>query len=165
MVNFTVTLFTTVWRDQCVSAEWRNVLLVLVPKKWDILLYDYWLAISLLDVMGKLSARVINNSLQLEEEKVISDIHCGFRLGRSCVDMNFCVHYLVEKGHRIQHQKFLLFVDFRKAYDSVPRQALWCALRKHGVPENFLELVRSFHEGVSTTLLSLCVMRSYHPFW
>ena len=86
------------------------------------------------------------------KEKVISDTHCGFRLGRSCVDMIFCIHYLVEKGHRTPHQKFLLFVDFRKTYDSVPRQALWCALHKYGIPENFIELVHFFYEGVSTTL-------------
>ena len=47
---------------------------------------------------------------------------------------------------------FLLFVDLRKAYDSVPRQALWCALPKHGIPENLIELVCSFHEGMSATV-------------
>ena len=29
---------------------------------------------------------------------------------------------------------FMLFVDLRKAYDSVPCRALWCALEKYGIP-------------------------------
>ena len=40
------------------------------------------------------------------------------------------------------------FVDLRKAYDSVPRQALWKVLEKYGVSEKILNVVKSFHEGM-----------------
>ena len=43
---------------------------------------------------------------------------------------------------------YVLFVDLRKAYDSVPRQALWKVLEKYGVPEKMLNVVNSFHEGM-----------------
>ena len=42
----------------------------------------------------------------------------------------------------------MLFVDLRKAYNSVPRQALWKVLEKYGVPENMLNVVKFFHEGM-----------------
>ena len=42
----------------------------------------------------------------------------------------------------------MLFVDLRKAYDSVPRKALWCALEKYGIPEPMLKLVCSLHDGM-----------------
>ena len=29
---------------------------------------------------------------------------------------------------------FMLFIDLRKAYDSIPREALWRVLAKYGVP-------------------------------
>ena len=61
-------------------------------------------------------------------EKVVSGTQCGFRTGRGCVDMIFCVHQLVEKAIEHNAKIFLLFVDLLKAYDSMPRQALWCAL-------------------------------------
>ena len=66
--------------------------------------------------------------------------------------MIFCVCQLVEKVIEHNTKVFLLFVDFRKAYDSVPRQALWCALRKYGIPEKLIALVRSFHEGMLATV-------------
>ena len=47
---------------------------------------------------------------------------------------------------------FLLFVDLHKAYDSVPRTALWCALQKYGVPDVMIELVQSLHDGMSATV-------------
>ena len=42
--------------------------------------------------MGKLFASVLNNTLQLVVEETVSDSQCGFRAGRDCVDMIFCVH-------------------------------------------------------------------------
>ena len=41
---------------------------------------------------------------------------------------------------------YVLFVDLWKAYDSVPRRAMWRVLEKCGVPPIML---KSFHEGMS----------------
>ena len=56
--------------------------------------------------------------------KKVSDSPCGFRAGRGCVDMIFCVRLLVEKVIEHNTKLFLLFVDLHKANDSVPREAL-----------------------------------------
>jgi len=42
----------------------------------------------------------------------------------------------------------------KKAYDSVPRQALWVALRKLGVPELSVQLIRSFHSDTKAKIRS-----------
>ena len=65
-----------------------------VPKRDDLSICDNWRGISLLDVMGKLFARVINDRLQTVAEDSVADSQCGFRAGRGCVDMVFCVHQL-----------------------------------------------------------------------
>ena len=54
--------------------------------------------------------------------------------------MIFCVRQLVEKAIEHNTKVFLLFVDLRKAYDSVPRAALWCTLQRRGVPDVMIEL-------------------------
>ena len=41
-------------------------------------------------------------------------------------------------------------MDPRKAYNSVPCEALWIALQKLGVPEAMIDLVKSFHSGMRT---------------
>ena len=82
----------------------RDTLLVPSPKKGDLSCYDsyrIWLGISLLDVMGKLFARVLNDRLQLVIDEAVSDSQCGFRAGRGCVVMIFCVCQLVENA--IEH--------------------------------------------------------------
>ena len=40
LMDYIEIVFTTVWREQHVPAEWRDALLVPVPKKEDLLLCD-----------------------------------------------------------------------------------------------------------------------------
>ena len=46
----------------------------------------------------------------------------------------------------------VLFGDLRKAYDSVPREAMWGVLEKYGVPTNMLSVVRSFYEDMTAVV-------------
>jgi len=50
----------------------------------------------------------------------------------------------------IEHdtKAFLLFVDLRKANDSVPRQAMWLILIKYSIPVKLVNLIKFFHEDM-----------------
>ena len=58
-------LMQAVWRKGEVVGEWRNAVIVPVPKKGNLQSCDYWRAIILLDVMGKVMGRVILERLQV----------------------------------------------------------------------------------------------------
>ena len=122
-------------------------MLIPVPKKGDLTICDNWRGISLLDVVGKLFAKVIQKRLQGVVEDVVSDSQCGFRKGRGCTDMIFCMRQLVEKTREHNSKVFMLFVDLKKAYDSIPHQALWLVLQKYGIPLVIINLIQSLHEG------------------
>ena len=63
--------------------------------------------------------------------------------------MTFVVRELAEKA--LEHRmKFC--VDLKKAYDSVPRDTLWLAMRKLGVPEVLIDIVKSFHERMEAEI-------------
>ena len=81
-------------------------------------------------------------------EEILPDSQCGFRKGRGCTDMIFAARQLVEKCREHDGVLFVLFVDLRKAYDSVPRPALWRVLEKCGVPPTMLSIIQSFHDGM-----------------
>ncbi len=51
----------------------------------------------------------------------------------------------MEKSWEHRAKLFVIFVDLKKAYNSVPRSALWVALRKLGVPDQTIQLVKSGH--------------------
>ena len=137
-----------VWEQGAVVEDWKDAVIVPIPKKVNLKECDNWRGISLLDVVGKLFARIIQERLQVVAEEILPDSQCGFRKGRGCTDMIFAGRQLVEKCREHDDVLFVLFVDLRKAYDSVPRPALWRVLEKCGVPPTMLSIIQSFHDGM-----------------
>ena len=147
-VNKLLDLVKDVWEKGCTPCAWRDSILVPIPKKGDLSNCDNWRGISLLDVVGKVVARILQERLQKLAEDELPESQCGFRAGRSCTDMIFTVRQFVEKSWEHQSKAFLTFIDLKKAYDSVPRHAMWLALEKLGVSEQTIRLIRSFHDNM-----------------
>ena len=51
------------WKEGHVPQDWRDAILVPIPKKGNLRCCDNWRGIVLLDVVGKLVARVVQNHL------------------------------------------------------------------------------------------------------
>ena len=145
-------LFKSVWAEGRVLKDWVDAVIVAIPKKGDLSMCDNWRVISLLDVFGKVFARILKQRLETVAEKELAESQCGFRKDRVCVDMIFCARQLIEKTLEHEETVYIVFVDLRKAYDSVPREAMWKALEKYGFPSNMISLIRSFHDGMSAEL-------------
>ena len=148
LLEYLMDLFQTVRMEGRAPEEWRDAILIPIPKKGDLSYCDNWRGISLLDTVGKLFAKVIQAQLQSVVEDVLADSQCGFRSGCGCVDMIFCARKLMEKAREHRSDLFMLFVDLRKAYNSIPRQALWQVLHKYGIPTQLIQLIQSLHEGI-----------------
>ena len=76
---------------------------------------------------------------------------CGFGKGRGCIDMAFVARQLIEMSSERDSQLSMLFIDLKKAYDSIPCVALWLVLERFGVPPVMLGLIRSLHVGSRTS--------------
>ena len=137
------------WECGSVPQAWRDAELVPIPKKGDLSLCDNWRGIALLDVIGKVVGSLIQYRLQKLADVVLPETQCGFRRGHSCIDQIFTVSQTVEKFYEHQTHGHLIFVDLRKAYDSVPRAALWKALAVLGVPPLLINFLSTFHENMS----------------
>ena len=135
-----------------VKSDWTNAILIPIPKKGDLSSCDNWRGISLLDVVGKLIASILQRRLQVLAEEILTESQCGFRKGRSCSDMVFTMRQLVEMSWEHSAKLFVTFIDLQKAYDLVPRNALWMGLRKLGVPDSIVSLIGSFHQGMTATI-------------
>ena len=62
-------------------------------------------------------------------------------LQRSTVDMIFCLRQLQERCIEQGRPLYMVFVDLRKAFDTVERTGLWQLLRKYGCPEKFRTMI------------------------
>ena len=114
-----------------------------VPKKGDQLEVDNYRGIGLMTTVSKLVALMVTRRLQAacEEANVLPKSQAGFRSGEGCAGQ---VAALVEACQRravAGRATWLLFVDFAKAYDSVPHDRLLAKLRALGMRGRMLGYV------------------------
>ena len=75
-------------------------------------------------------------------EEVIGDNQCGFRRNRSTTYHIFCIRQILEKKWEYNESVHQLFIDFKKAYDSVRREVLYNILMEFGVPKKLVRLIK-----------------------
>ena len=93
-------------------------------------------------MVGKVLAKILQMRLQVVADRMFPESQCGFRKGRGCTDMIFVARQLHEDA------LFILFADLKKAYDTVPRSALWDVLERYSIPPGLLRIIMYFHDGM-----------------
>ena len=120
-------LVQTAWEEQRVPRDWLDAILTPISKKGDLIICDNWRGISLLEVVGKVVARILQERLQQVAENELIESQCGFHEGRGCSDMIFTLSQLVEKSVERQSKQFITLMDLKKVYGSVaPYSSVVC---------------------------------------
>ena len=99
---------------------------------------------------AKLYAAALNRRLSdwAEGAGVRAEGQFGFRSTRSCAQAALVLRTTIER-HRARGQPlFAAFVDFQKAYDTVPRHLLWAKLERAGVEGWCLQAVQALYVDV-----------------
>ena len=97
--------------------------------------------ISILPCLGKLFTSILNQRLlkYVIENNILSKEQVGFVAGNRTSDAHIILNNLLELYcHKRDKKIFSCFVDFRKAFDSIPRDILFTKLSKIGISGNFL---------------------------
>ena len=63
----------------------------------------------------------------------INEMQCGFMSDRGTTDAIFIVRQLQEKHLAVNKPLYMAFIDLEKAFDRVPRDVIWWAMRKLGI--------------------------------
>ena len=143
-------LFETMWDQEKIPQEFKDASIVhLYKRKGNRNSCDNHRGISLLSIAGKILARILLNRLNAHlENGLLPESQCGFRRGRSTVDMIFAARQLQEKCREQNVSLLTTFVDLTKAFDTVSRVGLWKIMSKFGCPPKFIAMVRQFHDGM-----------------
>jgi hypothetical protein len=140
-----------IWRCEKVAREesWLVGRLRLLPKSGDLSNPNNWRGITLLAVIGKIFCSVLSNRITSHMQVIGLEAQCGFMPGKSTVDAIYTMRVSLQKRFRFQKDTWVLFVDFVKAFDTVPREMLFKVLARLGFPPKIVNLVRLFHENVT----------------
>ena len=136
-----------------VSQSWQDAELVSIFKnKGSALDPGNYRGIFLLEVAGKILAGVLNRRLQKLSEEKLSDFQCGFRPRRGAAQQILAIRRAQQALREVKKDACILFIDFAKAFDSPPREAIYSCLRHLGCPPDVLAMVEAIHEKPSATV-------------
>ncbi|BHF85580.1 hypothetical protein SprV_1002874800 [Sparganum proliferum] len=150
LMDHLTALFQEMWRQGEVPQDFKDATIVhLYKRKGNRQICDNHRGISLLNIAGKIFARILLNRLNNHlEQGLLPESQCGFRRHRGTTDMIFAARQLQEKCQEMRTHLYSTFVDLTKAFDTVNREGLWKIMQKFGCPERFIEMVRQLHDGM-----------------
>jgi hypothetical protein len=67
-------------------------------------------------------------------EEILGEYQCGFRPQRRTTDQIFVIRQILEKCYAHDVDLHLLFIGFRKAFDSINQKKLFEKLVSFGIP-------------------------------
>ena len=152
-----VKLFKIIWKKETSPREFKDANIIhLYKRKGDRACCDNHRGISLLDTAGQILAKIIAKRLPNGiGGSILPETQCGFRAGRSTVDMIFTARQIQEKCREQQQDLYLVFIDLTKAFDTVNREGLWSILFKLGCPDKLVNVIRSFHDGMTARVVDI----------
>lgn len=130
-------------------ADWSTSITVPIFKnKGDPATCSNYRPIRLLCHTMKILERILNQ--RLREVIRLKINQCGFVKGTGTTDAIFAARQLMEKHRERKQPLHLAFLDLEKAFDRVPHQLIWYALRDHEVPELLINWVRLLYVNATS---------------
>lgn len=142
-------LFSKSMEDGVVPIDWKRANITPVYKKGAKHDPGNYRPVSLTSQVGKIMERVIKRELveYLEGRGLLRESQHGFRGGKSCLSnlLSFIddVSGRIDRGEKVD----VVFLDFRKAFDTVPHARLMVKLETHGVGGKVLRWIGEWLKG------------------
>ena len=135
-------------------AQWKEAVIIPIPKGGDCKLVNNYRGISLLDSLSKCFCRVIQNRLEewAEQNKLIPESQFWFRKKQSVTDSLFTLSTLIQWKRQAKKPLYTIFVDFAKAFDTICHQHLWDKLQQAGINKKVLRILQSMYTGLRSAI-------------
>ena len=149
-------LFNAILNSGYFPEQWTEGIIIPLHKEGDKKCVNNYRGITLLSCLSKIFTSVLNSRLETfcKVNDTISDAQFGFRKGRSTVDAMFALLSTVQNYLSNNKRLYVAFVDLKKCFDSIYRNALWLKLFRAGIQGKMLRIVKCMYEKVKSCVKS-----------
>jgi sorting nexin-29 len=136
-------------KDARSPTTWRSSKIISIPKKGPSKSLDNQRGIALECTLPKLLNSILRARLVDVIDPLLLPVQSGFRSGRSTTEQIASVRSIIETC-TIRHRSVsIVFVDFRKAFDSIDRHAIPLILQAYGVPELLITAIMDMYKDTT----------------
>ena len=133
--------------------NWFKMIITPIHKKGEKLNTANYRAITLLPIPGKIFCKILMSRCSYIIESPMSDSQFGFRPGRGTTDAIFIIRQLIEKAKEHQIPLHFHFINFKAAFDTFCREALWKMLLKIGIPNKLVEIIKNLYDKTECSII------------
>lgn len=126
----------------------------LIFKKGDADNLENWRPISLLNTDYKIAAKILSNRLQSVLPHIISQDQQGYIKNRN---ISFNIRQIQDvidfiNTSEMKNEGIILFLDFKKAFDTVKWPFMISTLEKFGFKENFIKWIKTLYKNANACI-------------
>ena len=139
-------LKNSIIRDNTMPNEWNDSIIISLCKgEGEALNSGNYQGLKLTKHILKVIERIIEDLIRNIIK--IDDMQLGFMPSRGTTDAIFIVRQIQEAYIRKNRNLHFAFADLEKDFDRVPSKVLWWALRKVGVPEWIVRVIKVIYQN------------------
>ena len=152
MAEMLLHIFKNVTLTSKTPLAWSKMVVTPIHKKGNRLDPENYRAISLLSIPGKVYCQILLTRMKEKTERFIKDTQFGFRTGRGTTDAIFIMRQIMEKARERNIDMHYNFIDFKAAFDTIWREALWKMLKSIGIHSKIVDVIKSMYDNSECAL-------------
>ena len=136
--------------------QWKQGMIVpIVKPNKDRALVSSYRPITLLPTIGKIFEKIVQRRLNyvLERNNIFSKSQCGFRKGRSTIDVLLRLEHLIRESQNSNKICLVVYMDLKGAFDTVWGRGVVSKLVKSNVKGNLIRILGRYFEERSIKVL------------
>ena len=155
---FFLTLFNVAFQGFKYPVQWTYSKLITLFKSGNKMCCGNYRGISIMDTLAKVYDKLILNRLTLWSS--IDKCQAGAQKGRGCIEQIMSLRLLIDLAKFKKRKLYILFIDFSKAYDKVPRNKLIAYLKSIGCGKVMLYAIKNMYKSTYNILNSITISTS-----
>ena len=135
--------------DKMKPTQWSILNIIPIPKKGDPSLSSNYRGIILSSLVAKTYNRMILNRIRPHIDYHLRKNQNGFRSGRTTTSQILAHRQIIEGVKYKNLESIMLFIEFKKAFDTIHREKMLTILKAYGIPEEMVMAISIMYEDTT----------------
>ena len=147
LTPFLVRVFQSAFERGSFPYECGKSIITPIHKNGDINVCNNFRPISPTSLLSKVYTNILNRRLTLFTDALglLPEEQAEFREGYSTADHTFSLYAMVQKQFSKNQKLYVAFIDYRKCFGSITRQALFKTLKCNGITRTFINAIKALY--------------------